>query len=122
MVAVSVGDTTVDCRVAGVSGGEASLEPLNASDGELLPAASAAPRLVFSDGAGLAVLPGAMYRVGPGELRFAETARSAHVAEHRRRAARRPITLPATMAQIDEQGAIVGKHHKLVTRDLSLGG
>jgi hypothetical protein len=122
IVAVSVGDTTVDCRVAGVSGGEASLEPLSASDGELLPAASAAATLVFSHGGGLVMLRGAMYRVGRDEIRFAESARGSQVAEQRRKAARLPITLPATMARLDEQGALVGEHRKLVTRDLSIGG
>jgi hypothetical protein len=122
IVAVSVGDTTVDCRVAGVSGGEASLEPLNASDVELLPAASAAATLVFPHGGGLVMLRGAMYRVGRGEIRFAERARGPQVAEQRRKAGRLPISLPATVARIDEQGALVEEHRKLVTRDLSLGG
>jgi hypothetical protein len=122
IVAVSVGDTTVDCRVAGVSGGEASLEPLSARDVEVLPAASAAATLVFSHGGGLVMLRGAMYRVDRGDLRFAETARSPQVADQRRKAARLPITLPATVARIDEQGALVGDHRKLVTSDLSLGG
>jgi hypothetical protein len=122
IVAVSVGDTTVDCRVAGLSGGEASLEALNASDGELLPAASAAATLVFSHGGGLVMLRGAMYRVGRGEIRFAESARGPQVAEQRRKAARLPIALPAMLARLDEHGALVGQQRKLVTRDLSLGG
>ena len=122
IVAISVGSTTVDYRVAGVSGGEASLEPLSASDGELLPAASAAATLVFSHGGGLVMLRGAMYRVGRDEIRFAESARAAQAAEQRRKAARLPITLPATMTRLDEQGALVGEQRKLVTRDLSLGG
>ena len=122
IVAVSVGDTTVDCRVAGVSGGEASLEPLSASDVEPLPAASAAATLVFSHGGGLVMLRGAMYRVGGGEIRFAESTRGPQVAEQRRKAARLPITLPATITRLDEHGTPVGEHRKLVTRDLSLGG
>jgi hypothetical protein len=122
IVAVSVGNTTVDYRVDGVSGGEASLKPLNTSDGELLPAASAAATLVFSHAGGLVMLRGAMYRVGRDEIRFAESGRVPQVAEQRRKAARLPITLPATLTGLDEQGAPVGDQRKLVTRDLSLGG
>jgi len=40
-VALSVGDATVDCRVAALSGGEAALEPLDPAYSGLLPPASA---------------------------------------------------------------------------------
>ena len=72
-VALSVGDVTVDCRVAALSGGEAALAPLEPADSGLLPAASAGASLVFTHGGRLVMLRGAMYRAtGDDDLRFAE--------------------------------------------------
>jgi hypothetical protein len=124
-VALSVGDATVDCRVAALSGGEAALAPLDPADGGLLPAASAGASLVFMHGGRLVMLRGAMYRAtGEADLRFAEKSGGAGpvVAEQRRKAARLPITLPATIRQLDDEGTPFGEQRQLVTRDISIGG
>ena len=125
-VALAVGDATIDCRVARLSGGAAALTPLDPDESGLLPAASAGASLVFTHGGRLVMLRGAMYRVtGDEDLRFAETSgRSAAqtVAEQRRKAARLPITLPATIRQLDDDGAPFGEERQLITRDISIGG
>jgi hypothetical protein len=124
-VALSVGDATIDCRVAALTGGEAALEPLVPADSGLLPAASASASLVFSHEGRLVMLRGAMYRAtGEHDLRFAEktvAAAKALSAEQRRKAARLAITLPATLRQIDANGT-PGEERQLITRDLSIGG
>ena len=124
-VALSVGDATIDCRVAALTGGEAALEPLVPADSGLLPAASASASLVFSHEGRLVMLRGAMYRAtGEHDLRFAEktvAAAKALSAEQRRKAARLAITLPATLRQIDTDGT-PGEERQLITRDLSIGG
>jgi hypothetical protein len=124
-VALSVGDVTVDCRVAKLVGGEAALAPFDPTESGLLPAASAGASLVFTHGGRLVMLRGAMYRAtGTDDLRFAEKTTGARpvVAEQRRKAARLPITLPATIRQLDEDGAPFGEERQLVTRDISIGG
>ena len=124
-VALSVGDATVDCRVAALSGGEAALAPLDPADSGLLPAASAGASLVFTHGGRLVMLRGAMYRAtGEADLRFAEKSSGwgPVVAEQRRKAARLPITLPATIRQLDDEGTPFGEERQLVTRDISIGG
>ena len=58
------------------------------------------------------------------DLHFAERAatRAAPVAaDHRRKSARLPVTLPAMMRQLDSDGTPFGEERKLVTRDISLG-
>ena len=124
-VALSVGDATVDCRVAALSGGEAALAPLDPADSGQLPAASAGASLVFTHGGRLVMLRGAMYRAGgEADLRFAEKSGGSGpvVAEQRRKAARLPITLPATIRQLDDEGTPFGEERQLVTRDISIGG
>jgi len=124
-VALSVGDATVDCRVASLSGGEAALAPLDPTETSLLPAASAGASLVFTHGGRLVMLRGAMYRAtGEADLRFAEKSSGwgPVVAEQRRKAARLPITLPATIRQLDDEGTPFGEERQLVTRDISIGG
>ena len=124
-VALSVGDATVDCRVAALSGGEAALAPLDPADSGMLPAASAGASLVFTHGGRLVMLRGAMYRAtGEADLRFAEKSSGSGpvVAEQRRKAARLPITLPATIRQLDDEGTPFGEERQLVTRDISIGG
>jgi len=124
-VALSVGDATVDCRVAALSGGEAALAPLDPAETGLLPAASAGASLVFTHGGRLVMLRGAMYRAtGEADLRFAEKSSGSGpvVAEQRRKAARLPITLPATIRQLDDEGTPFGEERQLVTRDISIGG
>jgi len=126
VVALSVGDATVDCRVAALAGGEAALEALMPDEAKLLPAASAGASLVFSHEGRLVMLRGAMYRAnGEHDLRFAEkTIASARalVAEQRRKAARLPITLPATLRPLDVDGEPIGEERQLITRDISIGG
>ena len=125
-VALSVGDVTVDCKVGELLGGEVALVPLDEGQSRTLPVASAGASLVFSHGGRLVMLRGAMYRAtGEDDIRFAEkTLRSAPTAsaEQRRKAARLPITLPATIAQLDEAGEPFGEERQLVTRDISIGG
>jgi PilZ domain-containing protein len=125
-VALSVGDVTVDCRVADLLGGEVALVPLEEGDSRLLPAASAGASLVFTHGGRLVMLRGAMYRAtSQDDIRFAEkTVRPAATAsaEQRRKAARLPITLPATIVQLDEAGEPFGEERQLITRDISIGG
>src|SRR4051794_5233728 len=107
-VALSVGDATIDCRVAALTGGEAALEPLVAGDSRMLPAASAGASLVFTHEGRLVMLRGALYRAsGDDDLRFAEKTvvhAKAVSAEQRRKAARLAITLPATLRQLDADG------------------
>jgi hypothetical protein len=126
VVALSVGDATIDCRVVDLTAGEASLVALDANETTLLPAASAGASLVFSHGGRLVMLRGAMYRADTqDDLRFAETtgrAAASLVAEQRRKAARLPITLPATITQLDASGTPFGEERQLVTRDISIGG
>src|SRR4051794_29795207 len=124
-VALSVGDATIDCRVAALTGGEAALEPLVAGDSRMLPAASAGASLVFTHEGRLVMLRGALYRAsGDDDLRFAEKT-VAHAkavsAEQRRKAARLAITLPATLRQLDVDGT-PGEERQLITQDLSIGG
>jgi len=125
-VALSVGDVTVDCTVGELLGGEVALVPLDEGESSRLPAASAGASLVFSHGGRLVMLRGAMYRAtGEDDIRFAEkTLRSAPTAsaEQRRKAARLPITLPATIAQLDEAGEPFGEERQLITKDISIGG
>jgi hypothetical protein len=126
VVALSVGDATIDCRVAALAGGEAALEALEPDDSSLLPAASAGASLVFSHEGRLVMLRGAMYRAtGEHDLRFAEktvASAKALVAEQRRKAARLAITLPATLRQLDEDDKAMGEDRQLITRDISIGG
>jgi hypothetical protein len=125
-VALSVGDVTVDCKVGELLGGEVALVPLDQDESRTLPAASAGASLVFSHGGRLVMLRGAMYRAtGEDDIRFAEkTIRTAPTAsaEQRRKAARLPITLPATIAQLDEAGEPFGEERQLITKDISIGG
>lgn len=125
-VALSVGDVTVDCRVGELLGGEVALVPLDAGESGMLPVASADAALVFTHGGRLVMLRGAMYRAtSEDDIRFAEKAvRSAPTgsAEQRRKAARLPITLPATIVQLDEAGEPFGEERQLITRDISIGG
>jgi hypothetical protein len=124
-VALSIGDTTVDCRVTSVSSEEVALRPLETDERDQLPAASADASLVFSDGGRLTMLRGAMYRAtGFGDLRFAERESASRPvsAEQRRKAARIPITLPATIRVLDDDGEPYGEERQLITRDLSIGG
>ena len=125
-VALSVGDVTVDCKVGELLGGEVALVPLDEGQSRTLPVASAGASLVFSHGGRLVMLRGAMYRAtGEDDIRFAEkTLRSAPTAsaEQRRKAARLPITLPATIAQLDEAGEPFGEERQLITKDISIGG
>src|SRR3954471_3037600 len=125
-VALSVGDVTVDCKVGELLGGEVALVPLDEGESRLLPAASAGASLVFTHGGRLVMLRGAMYRAtGEDDIRFAEkTVRSAAAAsaEQRRKAARLPITLPATLVQLDESGQPFGEERQLITKDISIGG
>ena len=125
-IALSVGDVTIDCRVASVDAGEAALAPVHPDDANLLPAASAGASIVFTHGGRLVMLRGAMYRAtGAADLRFAETAGrsgASSSAQQRRKAARLAITLPATIRQLDESGEPFGEERQLVTRDISIGG
>jgi hypothetical protein len=125
-VALSVGDVTVDCRIGELLGGEVALVPVEEHESRMLPAASADAALVFTAGGRLVMLRGAMYRAtSQDDIRFAETAvRSAAAAsaEQRRKAARLPITLPATIVQLDEDGRPFGDERQLITRDISIGG
>ena len=126
-VALSVGDVTIDCRVGRVTGGEAALCPLHEGESNLLPAASAGASIVFKHDGRLVMLRGALYRAtGADDLRFAEKTTSRPAApfagEQRRKAARLPITLPATIRQLDADGEPFGEERQLVTRDLSIGG
>jgi hypothetical protein len=124
-VALSVGDATIDCRVAALNGAEAALEPVVPRESPVLPAASASASLVFSHEGRLVMLRGAMYRAtGEQDLRFAEksvASAKAVSAEQRRKAARLDITLPATLRQLDADGT-PGEERQLITRDLSIGG
>jgi hypothetical protein len=123
VVGLSVGDTTVDCRVAGLTGGEASLAPLRPAEANLLPPASAGANLVFTHRGGLVMRRGALYRAGSAEdLRFAEGSRPAAVAEQRRRAARVDVSLLASVTPLAADGTPDGEQHQLMTRDISLGG
>jgi hypothetical protein len=126
-VALSVGDVTIDCRVGKVTAAEAALSPLHEGESNLLPAASAGASIVFKRDGRLVMLRGAMYRgTGADDLRFAEKTSSRPAApfagEQRRKAARLPITLPATIRQLDQDGEPIGEERQLVTRDLSIGG
>jgi hypothetical protein len=126
-VALSVGDAAIDCRVESLTRGEAALAPLHEGDSNLLPAASAGASIVFTHEGRLVMLRGAMYRAtGADDLRFAETTTTRSgapvVGEQRRKAARVAITLPATIRQLDDDGAPLGEERQLVTRDLSIGG
>jgi hypothetical protein len=124
-VALSVGDATIDCRVTDLSAGEAALTPLDPTHSSHLPAASAGASIVFTHGGRLVMLRGAMYRAtGDDDLRFAEKSSGGApvVAEQRRKAARMPITLPATIRQLDDEGLPFGEERQLVTRDISIGG
>jgi hypothetical protein len=125
-VTLSVGDATLDCRVAALNRGEAALEPLVPGESSLLPAASAGASLVFSHEGRLVMLRGAMYRAtADDDLRFAEqTVAPAKVAsaEQRRKAARLAITLPATLRQLDADDNPLGEDRQLITRDISIGG
>jgi hypothetical protein len=125
-VALSVGDVTVDCTVGELHGGEVALVPLDEREGRLLPAASAGASLVFTDGGRLVMLRGAMYRATcEDDIRFAGKTRGTAPtasAEQRRKAARLPITLPATISQLDESGEPFGEERQLITKDISIGG
>ena len=123
IVGLSVGSTTVDCRVAGVNGGEATLIALRPIEANLLPPASAGAELVFTHRGGLVMLRGAMYRAGE-ELRFGESSRpAAHsVAEQRRRTARVDVSLLASVTVLGEDGTPAGDERQFLTRDISLGG
>jgi hypothetical protein len=125
-VALSVGNVTVDCKVGELLGGEVALVPLGESETGSLPAASAGASLVFTHGGRLVMLRGAMYRAtSDDDIRFAEKtvrAAAAASAEQRRKAARLPITLPATIVQLDAAGEAFGEERQLITKDLSIGG
>lgn len=124
--ALSVGDMVADCRVVALPGGEAVLAPHEPELAARLPAAGDGASLVFQHGDKLVMLRGAMYRgMSDDDLHFAERAatRAAPVAaDHRRKSARLPVTLPAMMRQLDSDGTPFGEERKLVTRDISLGG
>jgi hypothetical protein len=125
LVALSVGDATIDCRVAVPSAEEAGLVPIHLADGRRLPTASGDAELVFSHEGQLIMLRGAIYRGAcPEDILFAErrTARPAAVAEQRRRAARLPIALPATVTALDAAGRPADDQRQLLTRDVSIGG
>jgi hypothetical protein len=125
-VSLSVGDVTVDCRIARQLAGEVAVVPLDEGESRTLPAASAGASLVFTHDGRLVMLRGAMYRATTqDDIRFAEkTIRPAPTAsaEQRRKAARLPITLPATIVPLDESGAPFGEERQLITRDISIGG
>lgn len=124
--ALSVGDTVADCRVVALTGGEVVLVPHEPKLAARLPAAGDGASLVFMDGEQIVMLRGGMYRgTSDDDLRFTERtgSRAAPVAaEQRRKAARLPVTLPATLRQLDADGTPFGEARQLVTRDISLGG
>ena len=126
VVGLSVGETTIDCTVASLTGGEAALHALRPPEARLLPTASASATLVFTHRGGLVMLRGSLYRAGGvEELRFAEGSRPAAcavVAEQRRRAARVDVALPAAVITLAHDGTPHGDAHQFVTRDVSLGG
>ena len=122
VVALSVGETAIDCRVAGLDGAEAQLLPLRPAEARLLPPASAGATIVFTHRGGLVMLRGAMYRAADG-FRFGQATRdTAAVAEQRRRAGRVEIALPASVTALGPDGTPVGDEQRLVTRDISIGG
>jgi PilZ domain len=119
--ALSVGDMVADCRVVAVTGSEARLVPHEPELAARLPAAG--------DGASLAFMHGqqiVMYRgLDDDDLRFSERAASGMASltgAQRRKAARLPVTLPAMMRQLDDEGTPFGEQRQLITRDISLGG
>jgi hypothetical protein len=124
--ALSVGDTVADCRVVAVSGGEAKLVPHEPELAARLPAAGDGASLAFMHGPQIVMLRGAMYRgMSDDDLRFSEraaTRTAPDAGEHRRKAARLPVTLPAMMRQLDTDGTPFGAERQLITRDISLGG
>jgi hypothetical protein len=124
--ALSVGDSVADCQVVALPGGEAVLAPHEPELAARLPAAGDGASLVFTHGEQLVMLRGAMYRgMSDDNLHFAERTASraaAVAADHRRKSARLPVTLPAMMRQLDTDGTPFGEERKLVTRDISLGG
>jgi hypothetical protein len=128
VVGLAVGDASIDCRVMGLSGGEAALAPLQDEEAALLPAASANATLVFNHRGGLVMLRGAMYRGagGSSDLRFAEGSRRApapaETGEQRRRAARVEVSLPAAVAVLGPDGDPEGAERPFRTRDMSING
>jgi hypothetical protein len=106
-VGLSVGEVTIDCRVAGITGAEASLRPGRPNEANLLPPASAAATIVFTHRGGLVMLRGALYGAGsPDDLRFAEGTHRARpaAAEQRRRAARVDVVLPTSVTALLPDG------------------
>jgi hypothetical protein len=124
--ALSVGDAVADCRVVALTGGEVVLVPHEPKLAARLPAAGDGASLAFISGEQIVMLRGGMYRgTSDDDLRFTERtgSRTAVVAaEQRRKAARLPVTLPATLRQLDADGTPFGEERQLVTRDISLGG
>jgi len=100
-VALSVGDATVDCRVAALCGGEAALAPLDPADSGLLPAASAGASLVFTHGGRLVMLRGRVRREDDG-LHFTVTDKV--TVEQRRRYARVEVALPVMLTPLGADG------------------
>jgi hypothetical protein len=124
VVGLSVGDTTIDCHVAGVTGNEAALHAVRPAEARLLPPASTAANLVFDHRGGLVMLRGALFRADSAEdLRFAEGRRSAPpAAEQRRRAARVDVALLASVTPLAPDGTPQGEEQQFITQDMSLGG
>jgi hypothetical protein len=124
-VGLSVGDTTIDCRVGEIVPGEVGLVPLRPVDAKLLPPASSNATVVFTHRGGLVMLRGAMYRAADEtDLRFGESSRPAAAApaEQRRRAARVEIALLASVTALNDDGTPAGDERQFLTRDMSLGG
>jgi hypothetical protein len=124
--ALSVGDMVADCRVVAVTGSEARLVPHEPELAARLPAAGDGASLAFMYGQQIVMLRGAMYRgLDDDDLRFSERAASGMASltgAQRRKAARLPVTLPAMMRQLDDEGTPFGEQRQLITRDISLGG
>jgi PilZ domain len=117
-VVLDLEEEAIECTVANVAGGEATLEPVSAADAGYIPSLGRAAALVFAGDDGGRVRVAGAVRRGPdaGTLRFAAGAQSGLPA--RRRTPRTTAELPIAISSAAPSAEV----HRLVACDVSLGG
>jgi hypothetical protein len=120
-VILDVGEEAIDCRVAAVSGDQATIEPVSTADASYIPSLGRAATLVFDVRGASVRVPGVVRR-GPleGQLRF--RGGDGEALPRRRRAPRVGAVVAVELTPLGDDGEPAGATQRLVTSDVSLGG
>jgi hypothetical protein len=120
-VVLDLAEEAIDCRVAAVSGDEATIEPVAAADAAYIPRLGRAAALVFESAGERVRIRGAVRRA-PGEGRLTFVAGGGVDLPRRRQAARVETGLPVQLTPLGPDGDPAGDPRRLRTTDVSIAG